>query len=109
MTAAPETPEGAETDFRRRMSYSDYLKLDVLLHAQAPLSTAHDETLFIIQHQTSELWMKLAIHEIRAACDAIRADRLQQTCKISRAGFAYLRAAEQRLGRAAHDDAERIY
>ena len=82
MTAAHETPDGAETDFRRRMSYSDYLKLDVLLHAQAPLSTAHDETLFIIQHQTSELWMKLAIHEIRAACDAIRADRLQQTCKI---------------------------
>src|ERR1700722_10186359 len=81
MTAAPEPPEGAETDFRRRMSYSDYLKLDLLLHAQAPLSTAHDEMLFIIQHQTSELWMKLAIHEIRAACDAIRADRLQQASK----------------------------
>ena len=82
MTAAPETPEGAETDFRRRMSYSDYLKLDLLLHAQAPLSTAHDETLFIIQHQTSELWMKLAIKEMRAVCEAIREDRLQQASKM---------------------------
>ena len=81
MTGAAEAPEGAGTDFRRRMSYFDYLKLDLLLQAQAPLSTAHDETLFIIQHQTSELWMKLAIHEIRAACEAIRADRLQQASK----------------------------
>jgi tryptophan 2,3-dioxygenase len=81
MSGAAESPEGAETDFRRRMSYSDYLKLDLLLRAQAPLSTAHDETLFIIQHQTSELWMKLAIHEIRAACEAIQADRLQQASK----------------------------
>jgi tryptophan 2,3-dioxygenase len=75
-------PEGAELDFRRRMSYSDYLKLDMLLHAQAPLSAAPDEMLFIIQHQTSELWMKLAIQEIRAACDAIRADQLQQAFKM---------------------------
>src|ERR1700726_3037499 len=67
--------------FREGMSYSDYLALDKILNAQHPLSTAHDETLFIIQHQTSELWMKLAIHEIRAACEAIRADRLQQASK----------------------------
>ena len=81
MTGGSESPEGAETDFRRRMSYSDYLKLDLLLHAQAPLSTAHDETLFIIQHQTSELWMKLAIHELNAACRLIAADDLQPAFK----------------------------
>ena len=74
--------EGAQLDFRQRMSYSDYLGLDKVLTAQAPLSTAHDELLFIIQHQTSELWMKLAIHEIRAACRAIRADELQPAFKM---------------------------
>src|SRR6201992_1398046 len=68
--------------FREGMSYSDYLGLDKILDAQARLSTAHDEMLFIIQHQTSELWMKLAIHEMRAVCAAIRDDRLQQACKM---------------------------
>lgn len=62
----PET-EGAVTDFARRMSYGDYLRLDQVLAAQAPLTDAHDEMLFVIQHQTSELWMRLAIHEIAAA------------------------------------------
>ena len=52
--------DDAVTDFAARMSYSDYLDLDRLLDAQHPLSTAHDELLFIIQHQTSELWMHLA-------------------------------------------------
>ena len=52
--------------FAERMSYGDYLHLEQVLDAQKPLSSAHDELLFIIQHQTSELWMKLAIHEIRA-------------------------------------------
>ena len=52
--------------FAGRMSYGDYLHLERVLDAQEPLSKAHDELLFIIQHQTSELWMKLAIHEIRA-------------------------------------------
>ncbi len=82
MSDATRAPDGAEMDFRRRMSYSNYLKLDVLLHAQAPISTAQDEMLFIIQHQTSELWMKLAIQEIRATCDAIRDDHLQQSFKM---------------------------
>nr|WP_316656992.1 tryptophan 2,3-dioxygenase [uncultured Gellertiella sp.] len=74
--------EGAILDFSRRMSYSNYLSLDKVLHAQAPLSTAHDEMLFIIQHQTSELWMKLAIHEIRAALACLRADDLQPAFKM---------------------------
>ena len=55
------------TAFAGRMSYGDYLGLDRILGAQAPLSDAHDEMLFIIQHQTSELWMRLAIHELDAA------------------------------------------
>jgi tryptophan 2,3-dioxygenase len=64
------------------MSYSDYLHLDEVLNAQAPLSAAHDELLFIIQHQTSELWMKLAIHEISAAIRSIRDDRLEPSFKM---------------------------
>ena len=59
--------EGAKTDFSDQMSYGDYLSLDAILTAQHPKSDAHDEMLFIIQHQTSELWMKLAIREISAA------------------------------------------
>jgi tryptophan 2,3-dioxygenase len=64
------------------MSYGDYLRLDLLLNAQRPLSTAHDELLFIIQHQTSELWMKLAIHELRATRLRIAADELQPAFKM---------------------------
>jgi tryptophan 2,3-dioxygenase len=64
------------------MSYADYLKLDKILTAQAPLSKAHDELLFIIQHQTSELWMKLAIHELSAASRAIAGDDLQPAFKM---------------------------
>jgi tryptophan 2,3-dioxygenase len=59
--------EGARMSFDGRMSYGDYLGLDAILTAQHPLSEAHDELLFIIQHQTSELWMKLALHELAAA------------------------------------------
>jgi len=70
------------TDFASRMSYGDYLGLDAILAAQRPLSDAHDELLFIIQHQTSELWMKLAIHELDAARAAIAADRLDEAFKL---------------------------
>lgn len=59
--------EGAQMSFDGRMSYGDYLHLSSVLDAQHPLSDAHDELLFIIQHQTSELWMRLAIHELTAA------------------------------------------
>ena len=64
------------------MSYSDYLELDKILNAQRPISTAHDEMLFIIQHQTSELWMKLAIHELNATCRLVAADDLQPAFKV---------------------------
>src|SRR6266446_610281 len=66
---------------RREISYSGYLELDKILQAQQPLSSAHDEMLFIIQHQTSELWMKLAIHELSATCRLIAADDLQPAFK----------------------------
>ncbi len=59
--------DGAQMAFDGRMSYTDYLHLDAILGAQSPISDAHDEMLFIIQHQTSELWMRLAIHELDAA------------------------------------------
>jgi len=68
--SAPESivhEEKAQLDFSRSMSYGDYLQLDAILTAQKPLSPAHDEMLFIVQHQTSELWMKLMLHELRAA------------------------------------------
>jgi tryptophan 2,3-dioxygenase len=84
MTKAPFDPrkDGALADFARRMSYGDYLQLDKILMAQAPLSKAHDELLFIIQHQTTELWMKLAIHELSAASRAIAGDDLQPAFKM---------------------------
>ena len=84
MTDKPYDPskEGAQMSFDGRMSYSDYLHLERVLNAQEPLSTAHDELLFIIQHQTSELWMKLAIHEIRSAIKAIHRDQLQPAFKM---------------------------
>ena len=74
--------EGAHIAFDGRMSYADYLRLERVLGAQAPLSDAHDELLFIIQHQASELWMKLAIHEISAAMRCIRDDDLQPAFKM---------------------------
>ena len=73
---------GSGARARDSMSYSDYLELNKILNAQHPNSTAHDEMLFIIQHQTSELWMKLAIHELNAACRLVAADDLQPAFKV---------------------------
>ena len=64
------------------MSYSDYLRLDQILAAQKPLTEAHDEMLFVIQHQTSELWMRLAIHELSAARQAIKQDNIAPAMKM---------------------------
>jgi tryptophan 2,3-dioxygenase len=74
--------EGARLDMAGRMSYGDYLQLDVLLASQKPLSPAHDEMLFIVQHQTSELWMKLMLHELHAAIRAVAADELPAAFKM---------------------------
>ncbi len=80
--APPSAPEGAQFDFAADMSYGDYLQLDQILNAQHPLSPAHDEMLFIVQHQTSELWMKLLLHELRAAMAAVAADDLHTAFKM---------------------------
>ncbi len=74
--------EKAQLDLSRSMSYGDYLQLDVLLNAQKPLSHAHDELLFIVQHQTSELWMKLMLHELTGARLCIAADELGSAFKM---------------------------
>jgi tryptophan 2,3-dioxygenase len=73
-----------QTDLKDRLTYSGYLGLDRLLSAQLPLSDPphHDEMLFIIQHQTSELWMKLLLHELGAALEHVRADELEPCFKI---------------------------
>src|SRR3954467_1185081 len=75
-------PEGARLDFSGAMSYGDYLQLDRLLSAQQPRSRDPNELLFIIQHQASELWLKLAIHELRGARDHVRRDELQPAFKM---------------------------
>ena len=74
--------EGAQLDFQADMSYGDYLHLDQVLTAQHPLSPDHNEMLFIVQHQTSELWMKLMLHELRAAVASIAADELGTAFKM---------------------------
>lgn len=75
--------EGIQKDFSKAMSYGDYLCLDTLLSAQRPCSEPpqHDELLFIIQHQTSELWLKLMIHELRSARTLIREDQVSPALK----------------------------
>ena len=86
----PESPtpesivqdEKARLDMSRTMSYGDYLQLDSLLNAQKTLSPAHDEMLFIIQHQTSELWMKLMLHELEGARRCIASDELGNAFKM---------------------------
>jgi tryptophan 2,3-dioxygenase len=71
------------TDFRERMSYGSYLELGTLLSAQRPVSRPphHDELLFIIQHQTTELWLKLVLHELESARDLLRSDDLSPALK----------------------------
>ncbi|MDN7226612.1 tryptophan 2,3-dioxygenase [Planococcus sp. N064] len=76
------------TDFEKNMTYGEYLQLDKLLSAQIPVSGQHDETLFIIIHQVSELWMKLILHEMQSAINCINGDDLQpafkQLARVSR-------------------------
>ncbi|WP_078391026.1 tryptophan 2,3-dioxygenase [Shouchella patagoniensis] len=72
---------GLHTDFKEKMTYGDYLQLDSLLSSQNRLSGHHDEMLFIIIHQVSELWMKLMIHEIKGAIHSIKHDQFQPAFK----------------------------
>ena len=87
MSGCPYTPpnpaqHGAQLDFSQDMSYGDYLQLDAILNAQKPLSPDHNEMLFIIQHQTSELWMKLMLHELHAAMRCVATDDLHSAFKM---------------------------
>jgi tryptophan 2,3-dioxygenase len=77
-----EHHHGAKLDFAKDMSYGDYLHLDDVLAAQHPLSPDHNEMLFIVQHQTSELWMKLMLHELEAAMAHIARDELGGAFKM---------------------------
>lgn len=83
MTSERPLEDGVRRDFREAMSYGDYLGLDRLLSAQHPLAqpAQHDELLFIIQHQTSELWLKLVLHELRAARANLRSEQLGDALK----------------------------
>jgi tryptophan 2,3-dioxygenase len=74
--------EPVHWDLSESLSYGQYLKLDRLLSAQEPLSFHHDETLFIMIHQVSELWMKLCLHELTAAIDCVRRDDLAPSFKM---------------------------
>jgi tryptophan 2,3-dioxygenase len=83
--ATPEAivhEENAQLDFSRSMSYGDYLQLDAILSAQHPLSPNHNEMLFIVQHQTSELWMKLLLHELSAAMQHVARTDLAPAFKM---------------------------
>jgi tryptophan 2,3-dioxygenase len=77
-----DLPAGAKTDFSADMSYGDYLDLGRVLAAQHPRSDDHNEMLFIIQHQTSELWIKLMLHELRAAIKEIANSELSSAFKM---------------------------
>lgn len=79
-----EFEDSIQTDFSTKLDYGGYLKLEKILDSQEPLSNPvhHDEMLFIIQHQTSELWMKLAVHELLAAVEHVKANELSPCFKI---------------------------
>jgi tryptophan 2,3-dioxygenase len=79
---APAEWHGAKMDFSNAMSYGDYLGLDQILNAQHPRSPNHNEMLFIIQHQTSELWLKLMLHEMQAVRVNMRAGELAPAFKM---------------------------
>ncbi|WP_203249271.1 tryptophan 2,3-dioxygenase [Sporosarcina beigongshangi] len=74
--------EGIHTDFRENMTYGEYLHLDTLLSSQQRLSGHHDEMLFIVIHQVSELWMKLILHELGTAIELIEHDELPEAFKM---------------------------
>ncbi|MGZ8290004.1 MAG: tryptophan 2,3-dioxygenase [Telluria sp.] len=78
----PVSWHGAKMDFTEAMSYGDYLGLDRILTAQHPRSPNHNEMLFIIQHQTSELWLKLMLHELQAVRANLRAGELPPAFKM---------------------------
>ena len=108
-TDTPEPPEsGAHTDFRDAETYSDYLRLDTLLACQQPKSDHHDEMMFVIIHQATELWMKLILHEVTAATACVAADDLDPGAEDARAHLAHRSAADTVVGRIVDLDPERV-
>src|SRR5690349_3709940 len=77
-----ELEDNMHLELSKGTTYGDYLHLEELLAAQRPLTGVHDEMLFIIQHHTSELWIKLLLHELDLAVQLVRSDRLVETFKI---------------------------
>ncbi|MFT9596392.1 tryptophan 2,3-dioxygenase [Mesobacillus sp.] len=82
MKEEQKTSHEIHTDFSKELSYGSYLQLDNILSSQHRLSDHHDEMLFIIIHQASELWMKLILHEVSAAIDCIRKNDLEPSFKM---------------------------
>ena len=88
--SAPHSPSGQvdlsdekiHWDLGSSLSYGGYLHLDKVLASQHPLSLEHDEMMFIIVHQTSELWMRLVLHELRGVLECVRRDELDPTFKM---------------------------
>jgi tryptophan 2,3-dioxygenase len=76
-----ELEKGIHTNFTNNMTYAEYLRLDMILESQKGLADHHDEMLFIIIHQVSELWMKLMLHEIYAAIESVKTDDMQTAFK----------------------------
>ncbi|GKV55228.1 tryptophan 2,3-dioxygenase [Sporosarcina sp. NCCP-2222] len=76
------TEKGIHTDFKENMTYGEYLRLDKVLSSQERLSGHHDEMLFIVIHQVSELWMKLILHELNTAIESIEHDELPEAFKM---------------------------
>jgi tryptophan 2,3-dioxygenase len=77
-----ELEKSIHVDLTRQETYGGYLQLDRILHSQTPRTAVHDEMLFIVQHQTSELWMKLMLHELDAALEFVKRDQLENSFKI---------------------------
>ena len=103
--------DGIVSDFRANLSYGGYLHLDeILLAAQHPVSAPehHDELLFIIQHQTTELWLKLVLHELRAAQRDLAADELRAGAQVPRPGQAHPAHADRAVVGAGHADPDRV-
>ncbi|SDI38405.1 Tryptophan 2,3-dioxygenase apoenzyme [Alteribacillus persepolensis] len=96
MTNPTNDENNIETNFKEKMTYGEYLQLDSLLSSQNRLSGHHDEMLFIIIHQVSELWMKLILHELNAAIEAIKKDHLsvsfKKLARVSQIQFQIIKA-----------------
>ena len=90
-------------------TYGSYLHLDAILNAQAPLSDAHDEMLFIVIHQASELWIKLCLHELNAARAMLAEDRISPALKMLSRVVRVQQQLIQGLGRAFDDHAGGLF